>query len=155
MDDLKSLLSDPKAQVLVLGGALILLGAMAWGIGWTAHGLFDRFAPPDETPGPTPPPPTAENRPPAFPTPPPESATVPATSTVLPTAEDSVETIVVEASDRGVYDVVRRACELSSNYVLSLDDEIVQETWRLNSFVRENPAIFEGQEIQVPTYLCP
>jgi len=155
VNDLKTLLANPQAQILGFGGALLLLGALAWGIGWAAHGLFERLvAPPDETVGPTSPPPTAGNSPTASPTPP-ESATVPATSTVLPTAEDSVETMIVRANDRGVYDVVRRACGLSRGYVLSLDDEIVQETWQLNGFVVENPAIFEGQEIQVPTYLCP
>ena len=156
MDDLKSLLSGPKAQVLVLGGALILLGATAWGIGWTAHSLFGRLAaPPEKTPEPTPPAPTMENIPTTSPTPPPESATVPATSTALPTVEDSVEAIIVKASDRGAYDVVRRACDLPRNYVLSPDNEIVQETWQLNGFVGERPTIFEGQEIQVPIYLCP
>jgi hypothetical protein len=69
--------------------------------------------------------------------------------------EQRVETIVVETTDRGAYDVVRRACGLPRDYVLSTDDEIVQETWQLNSFVGGSPPIFEGQEIQVPTYLCP
>ncbi|MEA3340816.1 MAG: hypothetical protein U9R15_12695, partial [Chloroflexota bacterium] len=50
MDDLKTLLANPKAQILGLGGALLLLGALAWGIGWAAHGLFERASePPAET----------------------------------------------------------------------------------------------------------
>jgi len=69
--------------------------------------------------------------------------------------ERKVETIPVVASDRGVYDVVRRACGLPRDYGLAPSDEIMQETRRLNGWVVEDPVIFEGQEIQVPIYLCP
>ena len=165
MANFKPQIPSLKSQIVLWVGGLLLLGALAWGIGWTAHGLFDRFAPPVETVEPTAVPPTVANGPTtpptlppsATPTQPPESTTapVPATSTVVPTADDNVETIVVEANDRGVYDVVRRACGLSGNYTLSPDDEIVQETWKLNGFVEENPPIIEGQEIQVPIHLCP
>ena len=155
-----------RVDVLVFIVVTLVLGGVAWGIGWTAHGLFDRLnAATMETVEPTAVPPTAETRPTASPaappsatpTQPPESrpAPAPATSTPAPTAEHDVKVMVVKANDRGAYDVVRRACELSRNYVLSLDDEIVQETWQLNGFTGERPPIFEGQEIQVPVHLCP
>ena len=154
------------SQVIMFVVGLVVLGALAWGLGWMAHSLFDRGAAPPPTatvepttpltaahsPTPTPPP---ASPPPATLMQPPDGATSPATSTPAPTEERSVEAVTAEASDRGVYDVVRRACGLSRNYVLSLDDEIVRETWQLNGFVGENPAIFEGQEIQIPIHLCP
>jgi len=61
----------------------------------------------------------------------------------------------VISSDRGLYDVIRRACELPVDYILTPHDEITQETRRLNGFAVENPTIFEGQTIRVPIYLCP
>lgn len=166
MTNFKPQIPKPKVQIVLWVGGLFLLGAIAWGIGWTAHGLFDRpDAVPAATTEPTVPPPTAANSPTATPAPlppatstqPPDSRTTPApaTSTVVPTVEHSVETIIVETTDRGVYDVVRRACGLPSDYVLNPDNEIVRETRQLNGFAEESPTIFEGQEIRVPTYLCP
>jgi hypothetical protein len=163
MADLKS--QPPiKSQIALLVGALIVLGAMAWGAGWGAHFLLDR-----QTTRPTTEPTLA---PAALPsvahsptdTPSPSStpaATQPQTSTPLPTAatsptaEHNVKALSVIASDRGLYDVVRRACGLPKSHIFRQSEEIVQETWRLNGFVVENPDIHLGQEIQVPTYLCP
>ncbi len=166
MTNSKFQIPSPQVQIVLWVGGLLLLGALAWGIGWTAHGLFDRLnAVTVETPEPTAVPPTAASSPTvpptspssATPTQPPESTTAPApaTSTAAPTAEHNVETMIVGANDRGAYDIVRRACGLSRNYVLSLDDKIVQEVWQLNGFIGENPPIFEGQEIQIPIHLCP
>jgi len=151
-------------DVLIFIVVTLVLGGAAWGIGWMAHGLFDQqSAPPADTVEPTAPSPTAANSPtpppavspPATPTRPPDSAPVPATSTAAPTAEQKVEMLIVESTDRGVYDVVRRSCGLPKEYVLTLTDEIVRETWQLNGFSEKSPPIFEGQEILIPTYLCP
>jgi hypothetical protein len=150
-------------QVIIFVVGLALLGALAWGVGWMAHDLFERgAAPPPAEPTM---PPTAAHSPThlstsphaATPTQPPTEthAPAPATSTHAPTEEHNVEVMVVKANDRGAYDVVRRACELTRDYVLNLDDEIVRETWQLNGLVGAEPAISVGQEIQVPVYLCP
>jgi len=59
------------------------------------------------------------------------------------------------ADGRGVYDMIRRACGLPRDYVLSPSDEITRETWRLNQFAEESPPIEVGQAVQVPIRLCP
>ena len=168
MPNLKSQIPNLKSQILLLAGALLLLGAVAWGIGWAAHSLFDRWAapPPTATVEPTAPLPTAVHSPTASPasqliatpTQPATSTSAPgpATSTAAPTVEEKkVETFVVVESDRGLNDVVRRACELPRDYLLDPDDAIMQETRELNGFILKDPIIFEGQEVLVPVYLCP
>ena len=166
-------------NVRVLVGVFIALGALAWGIGWMAYGLFDRqtslppTVPSKRTEGlptasPNPSPNvtfTSSSDSVAF-TPSPDSVAftpgatgvptpLPATSTSAPTAETQVQTLIVGAGDRGVYDVIRRACGLPRDYILSPNDEITQETWLLNEFAEENPLVEEGQAIQVPIHLCP
>ena len=159
-------MANTKIQIILCTGGLILLGVIAWSIGWAAHSLLDRPDPlPTErteatpsipTHGPTHGPTLSPTSPPAATlTQPPAATVAPATSTPAPTEERRVEMMIVMASDRGAYDVVRRACGLPRNYVLRSDDEIVQETWQSNGFVEENPEISNGQEIQVPIYLCP
>jgi hypothetical protein len=152
-------------QILLLVGGFLLLGALAWGIGWMTHGLIHRQATPlptetleRATPSPTIVySPTALSAPPptVAPTELPTSISMPATSTAAPTVVRRVETFSVAASDRGLYDVVRRACGLTMDYTLVPSNEIVQETWRLNGFVEANPRIHKGQDILVPIYLCP
>ena len=153
-----------KSLVIALIGGAILVGAAAWGIGWGTHALLGRQdAPsataslPDASDTPTPSPasyPTLAPTHPRTSTP----APVQATSTAAPTVEHTaeiIETLPVIASDRGLYDVVRRACGLPKDALLAPGDEIVRETRRMNGFSAEDPTIFEGQAIQVPTHLCP
>jgi hypothetical protein len=161
---LKSQPPISKSQIALLIGGLIVLGAMAWSAGWGAHFLLDR-----QTTQPTTEPtlapaalPSVAHSPTDTPSPSPTpAATQPQTSTPLPTAatsptaEHNVEVLSVIASDRGLYDVVRRACGLPKSHILLPTDEIMQETRRLNGLVVKNPGIHPGQEIQVPTYLCP
>ncbi len=164
-----------KVRMLLIG-VLIVLGTLAWGIGWMAHSLFDR----QTSPPPTRPAERTEGRPTAThsPTATPDlspgvaftsspngvaftpGATdaptlLPATSTPAPTAETQIQTLTVEADDRGVYDVIRRACGLPRDYFLYPGDEITQQTWLLNEFAEESPSIEVGQAIQVPIHLCP
>jgi hypothetical protein len=167
----------PKGGTLALLwlGGIVLLGVVGWGIGWTAHRVLDsrgtptptRTARPTVTPAatavvvPTGPGPTDT---PPVPTTAISDGTVQPTSTLLPAsttatpappATNEVRAIPVEIGDRGVYDVIRRACGLERDYPLSQRDGIVQETWALNEFVEGSPKIQVGQEIQVPVYLCP
>ena len=163
-------------RVAVLVGAFIALGALAWGIGWVAHGLFDRRAslPPPVSSESTEGRPTAMHSPTGSPDPSPSAVytsssdnvaftpgatdaptPVPATSTPAPTTGARVQEMTVETNDRGVYDVIRRACGLPSSHVLSPGDVIIQETWKLNEFIEESPHVETGQAIQVPIHLCP
>ena len=153
-----------RPQVIALIGGAILVGAAAWGIGWGAHALLGRQDAPGataslpgaldtSTPSPASYPTMAPTHPPTS-----TSAPVQATSTAAPTVEhtaEMIETLPVIASDRGLYDVVRRACGLPKDALLAPGDEIVRETRRVNGFSAEDPTIFEGQAIQVPTHLCP
>jgi len=163
-------LQSPRlaAWILLVAGTVLVLGAMAWGIGWAAHSLFDRWAAPMLTAtivSTAALPPVTDNPtglpaspPTMIPTQSPTSTfvpSVPVTSTAAPTAGEKIESEHVLASDRGLYDVIRRACGLPRDYILTLDDAIAQETWRLNGFDVENPTIFEEQPIQVPVHLCP
>lgn len=160
-------MANRKSRLILLLGGLALLGAVAWGVGWGARALFDRWAAllPTATAEPTASLSTATLRPTdmpdsqptvtrtQLPTSTPEPVLV--TSTPAPTAEQGIEILAVIRGDRGVYDVVKRACGLPRDYILAPGDAIVRETWRLNSFVGERPKIYEGQGIQVPIHLCP
>lgn len=153
--------------VLVPFVVLALLGALAWGLGWVAHSLLDRGAAPLPTapaksvsqptrmPQPTD---TLTSSPTVIPTSTPTepSPLALATSTPAPTpTRRRIETLKVLDSDRGLYDVVRRACKLPRGYVLASNDKVVQETKQLNDFVLDNPVLLEDQEVKVPVYLCP
>jgi hypothetical protein len=161
---LKSQPPISKSQIALLIGGLIVLGAMAWSAGWGAHFLLDRqttqptteptLAPaalpsvahsPTDTPSPSPTPAPTQ----------PQTSTPLPTAATSPTAEHNVKVLSVIPGDRGLYDVVRRACGLPKSHILRPGEEIVQATWQLNGFVVEDPDIHLGQEIQVPTYLCP
>ena len=141
--------------------AFVVLGALAWGIGWMAHGMFDRQTslPPTVSPERPEGLQTATHRSTASIEESPgatgASTPLPATSTFASTATAQVQTLTVAADDRGVYDVIRRACGLPRDYVLSPSDEITRETWRLNQFAEESPPIEVGQAVQVPIRLCP
>lgn len=163
-------IADRRIQILGLVSVLIVLGSLAWGIGWAARGLLNRQAtpPPTATVLPTALPPTtvtpttsavptARADFPSSPTVRPTSTAVavPATATAIPIPENRIEIMVFKATDRGLYDVVRRACGLSRDYVLAPSDGIVQETRWLNGFTVENPRISAGKKIKVPVYLCP
>jgi hypothetical protein len=165
----------PKGGTLILlwVGGVLLLGAVGWAIGWTAHRVLDvratptptRTARPTATPTVAPAPtdlgatdipltPTAAS-PGGTVQPTSTPLSVPTTVTPAPPATNEVRAIPVETGDRGVYDVIRRACGLERDYPLSQHDRIVQETWVLNEFAEDSPRIQVGQEIRVPVYLCP
>jgi len=164
----KSQIANRKSWRALLTVAFLVLGAAAWGIGWVAHSLVDRWAAPmlTATMVSTAALPPVTDNPTGLPASPPTTIptqrptstfvpSVPVTSTAAPTAGEKIESEHVLASDRGLYDVIRRACGLPRDYILTPDDVIAQETWQLNSFGVENPTIFEGQAIQVPVHLCP
>ena len=156
-----------KTQVLLWLGGLLLLGAAIWGLRWTTRTMTDRQETPSPTewlrptalpatgvPGPTalPASPTPVLTQPSVGTP---ATGVPAAPTDVPTVGAEEALFPVQEGDRGVYDVLRRACELADDHPLSGDDPLVEETWRLNDFSTESPMIQPGQEVRVPTHLCP
>jgi hypothetical protein len=91
-------IANRKSRLVLLAGALLVLGAVAWGIGWAAHSLFDRWAaPPTTIVEPTVLPPATPTN--IFPTVPVEpslappaarpTSTLPPTSTPVPTSTAS------------------------------------------------------------------
>jgi len=44
MRDFKLQIANCKSRLVLLAGALLVLGMVAWGVGWAAHSLFDRWA---------------------------------------------------------------------------------------------------------------
>ena len=171
MTRINTKLPDLKTQVLLWLGGLLLLGAVIVGLRWTTRTMNDRreTPPPTEWLRPTAPPATGvldpaqlPASPTLTPTQPPVDSPVPppptgiaAAATHAPAATRDGAVFPVQDGDRGVYDVLRRACALADDHPLSGDDALVQETWRLNEFAGESPTIRPGQEIRVPVRLCP
>jgi hypothetical protein len=171
MDDLKSRLSHLKSPI-VLVGAIILLGAVAWGIGWAAHALFDRPAAPAptvtmetmetvETMEPTALPvttltPTAQA--PTIPSPatpagtPPTStpAPSPTPSPAKPAGEEKWE--IVQPGE-GLYMVCRRHCPARWPPDDADLEEYAREVAWLNGLSWPEPALSPGQRIRMPS--CP
>ena len=156
MDDLKTLLANPKAQILVFGGALALLGALAWGIGWVAHGLFERASePPAETAAATSPTAQTPTAPPS--SPPavtPTSASQP-TSTPAPTLAPTLPVEEWESIQpgEGLLKVCRRHCPGRWPSDEAGLMEYAQEVARLNNLPWPNPQLNQGQRLRMPP--CP
>lgn len=161
MANFKSQSSNPKAQVALLVGTLILLGAVAWGIGWVAHGLFDqRTAPSASTAeptveAPTLPPLTATSVRSTVPHP---TSTLRPTSTPAPTlaANPTAEIEIVQHGE-GVYQVCRRHCpgRWPDDDVPPNLEEYAREVARMNDlrWGVAGPRLHEGQVLLMPS--CP
>jgi hypothetical protein len=90
MADLKSQILNSNLQFVLLVAGFLLLGAVAWGVGWTAHAVIDRGPASSPTIGPTAPA-TATSNPVLSDgvTPLPSSTPQPPTSTPAPTVVPS------------------------------------------------------------------
>jgi hypothetical protein len=79
--------ANRKSRLILLLGVLVLLGAVAWGVGWGARVFFDRWAAP---------PPTATAEPTALPmaTPADLSPTILAIASPSPLAQQPARTLV-------------------------------------------------------------
>lgn len=157
-------ISGPRARLLVFAVVVALLAVGAWGMGWLAHRLFDRW------PGQLP---TAEigstavRAETSLPTSP-VSVTVPSslptsaprpTSTPMPApASASAETWETVGRGEGLYQVCRRHCPGR----WSVDDapgdlvRYAREVARLNGLIwryPHGPIVRFGQELRMPS--CP
>ena len=156
----------PKGGTLILLwiGGVILLGAVGWGIGWTAHRLLDaREPPPTETPRPTVQPspvPTATVPAPTDVSPGEPTADQPAdtpalTSTPLATSEfaptPTLRTYVVETGD-GLAVIAGMVCPDLVEYADRL--AFAEEIQKLNSDkIQSVDDISPGMELVIPP--CP
>jgi len=143
----------PKAQIALLVGAFLLLAAVAWGIGWAAHGLLDRQTTPPATTAepavgaPTSPALAATSVQPPAPHPTstlrPTSTPVP-TLVVTPTAE-----IEIVQHEEGLYQVCRRHCPERWPPDDADLKEYARGVARLNGLPWPNPALSPGQRLRM------
>ena len=157
-------IGDRRIQILVVGGVLIVLGSLAWGMGWAARSLLTRQAMPlpTATVG-TPAPPTATASPVA-PTPAgslPSPPVVHSTSTPQPTSTPMPTSTPAHASQpkivkpgEGLYQVCRRHCpgRWSADDIPPDLIAYAKEVARLNRLPWP-PELLSGQELQMPP--CP
>ncbi len=144
-------------------GGLALLGAMAWGVGWGAHALLDRWgalpagmaettASPMITATPVTPPAVAS----LLPTVKPPTSTPYPTSTLMPT-HTPVPRVIVQAGE-GLYAVCRRHCpgRWPGDSVPPELDRYAHEVARINGIRwprRGEPRLEVNQELTMPP--CP
>jgi hypothetical protein len=172
IDNLKSKIPDPKSQILLLAGGVILLGIVAWGIGWGAHALLDHpAAQPSSTPMGTaaiqpaatsvptarvlmtpsssdlnnPPSPTAPLPPTYTPAP---SPTLPST----PAPVEQEEWATVQAGE-GLYMVCRRHCPARWPPDDADLEEYARSVGALNDLTWPDPALTPGDLLRMPP--CP
>jgi len=142
-------------HILILVVALVLLGALAWGVGWVAHSLVARSAPtsaatmappalPAATPTSTAPLPTA-----AHPTSTPRPTSTPA-PTITPSPTPAETTYTVTPRDGGLWDVARHACALTDPGEIEVFVERIKER---NGLYGPNPVIHPGDVLIIPP--CP
>jgi hypothetical protein len=170
MTDLKSRISDPKSRIVLLAGGIILLGLVAWGIGWGARALLDRPAAQPPTPTmtarvePTPFPTataTATAQVPITPSPIPPTNTPPSTFTPVPApttaptgpVDEGAEAWEVVQPGDGLYMVCRRHCSTRWPPDDADLEEYAREVAQLNGLLWPNPALSPGQELRMPR--CP
>lgn len=147
---------NSKSQIALWAGGLLLLGAVAWGIGWMAHGLFGRTDAPAAERA------TATSYPAALPTAlspvPPAAAptSVPPTSTpapaLAPTPAPATEWEFVQPGE-GLYQVCRRHCPGRWPPDDQDLEEYAQAVARLNNLSWPDPPLDQGQKLQMPS--CP
>ena len=144
---------NSKSPIVLLFGAVLLLGAVAWGVGWAARALRDRQAAPSPTE-------TTATPTVLIPLPSPtlttaSSSDIPApTSTLMPTPTPlSVERWETVQQDEGLYMVCRRHCP--GRWPPDDDDliEYAQEVARLNGLSWPDPPLDRGQRLRMPP--CP
>lgn len=149
------------ANVLTLIAVIIVLGGVAWGMGWLAHSLFDRQAAPPATA-------TATVEPTATPTStaPAPTATLssPPTSTLRPTSTPAptlvptpTESWMTVEFGEGVYQVCRRHCpgQWPGDDVPPSLEEYAREVTRVNGlrWRLRGPRLEAGQTLHMPP--CP
>ncbi len=159
-------------RVLILVVALVLLGALAWGVGWIAHSLVSRPTPPPlaatatatatpalavatatEVPATSAPAPT-----PVSPAAVPPTSTPAPTSTPMPTLTPTpTEEWEIVQLGEGLYQVCRRHCpgRWSGSGKPSSLDKYAREVARMNGLRWGwwGPKLHEGQALLMPA--CP
>lgn len=155
MERLKLKLPTTRSLIILWAVGLALLAVVAWGIGWTAHGLFARQATPTPTakwPQAVPSAVPTDTTPLPAATPPAQPATPPAT-TSPPTPAPATDEWETVQSGEGLYQVCRRHC--SARWPPD-DDALTAyagDVARLNGLAWPNPSLSAGQRLQMPT--CP
>jgi len=152
-------------HVLVFVVALVLLGALAWGVGWAAHSLVGRPATdptPEATftlavatatgiPATSVPTPTDDSSATASPTSTPQPTSTPVSTLTLPPMEEW-ETV---RQGEGLYAVCRRHCPGKwPAYGIPPDLEgYARKVAQLNDLRWPNPVVYKGQKLRMPP--CP
>lgn len=148
-------------HVLVFVVALVLLGALAWGVGWVAHSLVggDRAAvtatvtraAPTDVPATSPPTPTDVSSATVSPTSTPQPTSTPMPTLTLPPVEEG-ETV---RQGEGLYQICRRHCPGRwPAYGIPPDLEgYARKAAQLNDLRWPNPVVYKGQKLRMPP--CP
>lgn len=152
-------MSGARSRGVLFVLMLVLVGALAWGVGWVAHGTLDRQAVPSPTATVRPTATATSGSPPTIaPSPSPEvkpPGTLRPTSTPLPTLTPA-PTLAWEVVQRGegLYQVCRRHCpgRWPAYGVPSDLDNYAREVARLNRLTWP-PHLYPGQKLQMPP--CP